>query len=96
MIEEIKSFLNECNNNEELTSFAEGLIECWMSGYNAMYWNIENDENLFKIKDFFKKIYKERENFYSIKKWHPNFSTKEYEIKWYFNLEDIPISEENK
>ena len=28
MIEIIKSFLNKCDGNEELTKFAEGLFEC--------------------------------------------------------------------
>jgi len=91
MIEKIKSFLDECNNNEELTFFIEGLIECWMSGCNVMLWDIKNDENLFKIKEFFKKIYDGHENFYSIKKCESSFGRKEYEIKWYFTLEDIPV-----
>ena len=94
MIKALKSFLDKCNGNSELTFFAEGLLECWMHGYRAMYWNIEDDENLLKIKDFFKEIYSEHENFYSIKRWQPDQGRKEYEIKWYFNLEDIPKKEE--
>lgn len=94
MIEALKSFLDKCNDNSELTFFAEGLLDCWMHGQNAMYWNIEDDENLLKIKDFFKEIYNEYENFYSIKKWEPAYGRKEYEIKWYFNLESIPKSEQ--
>lgn len=95
MIEEIKSFLNKCDDNEELTHFANGLIECWMHGYNAMYWQIEDDKNILIIKDFFKAIYDGHEDFYSIKKWEPSYGRKEYEIKWHFNLEDIPISEDD-
>lgn len=68
MIEIIKSFLNKCDDNEELTHFANGLIECWMHGYNAMYWQIEDDKNILIIKDFFKAIYDGHEDFYSIKK----------------------------
>ena len=100
MIEEIKSFLNKCDGNEELTEFAEGLFECWMHGCNAMHWRIEDDKNILTIKNFFKAIYGEYENFYSIKKWEPSwepsYNRKEYEIKWYFNLEDIPTLEENE
>lgn len=33
--------------------------------------------------------------FIPLKKWEPSYGRKEYEIKWHFNLEDIPISEEN-
>lgn len=96
MIEALKSFLNKCNDNDELTFFTEGLLESWMHGYRAMYWNIEDDENLLKIKDFFKEIYSGHENFYSIERWQPDQGRKEYEIKWYFNLEDIPKQEEKE
>lgn len=96
MIEIVKSFLNKCDGNEELTHFANGLIECWTHGNNVMYWQIEDDKNLLTIKNFFKEIYNGQENLYSIKKWEPSYGRKEYEIKWRSNLVDDLMSEVNE
>ena len=91
MKEILIEFLSKCKNNSELEDFFEGLLECWMHGYNAMYWHIEDNSNIEIIKKFFEKLYQKHENFYSIKEWFvPTNDRNEYEIKWYFNLEDMP------
>lgn len=87
-LDRIMSLLPLLKENEELEFFGDGLIECWLSGCNAMYWNISNPKNIDIIKDFFKKLYEENEAFYSIEPWLTRDNSNEYEIKWKFSLED--------
>lgn len=80
----------KCQENEELELFFEGYIESLISGCNAMYWNIIDNNNLQIIKNFFKELYYNRPELYSIKKWQPdkNHDNKEYEIRWYHSPEE--------
>ena len=85
----------KCQENEELKFFFEGYIECLISGCNAMYWNITDDNNLQIIKDFFKELYQNHSKLYRIKEWQFfNENRKEYEIKWYYSIEEADAADD--
>lgn len=89
MINTIIKFFQIEKDNSELKEFFESLIECWISGTNSMYWDIKDKKNIDIIKNFFAELYKGHENFYSIKKWNMTDDFNEYEIKWFFSLEEV-------
>ena len=83
----------KCQENEELKFFFNGYVECLISGETAMYWNIEDKNNLQIIKDFFAELYQDCPQLYQINDWFvPNNTRKEYVIKWYHSLEEAEAS----